>query len=191
MRATPVSRFPSIGPTPMPGGRTERPEATRLAEIGGVPSVGQPGERRHRTPESLNAFSEAELVFGPGRGALRDVSHHEAVTMSSFTWWRRPGYRALSETLSRRPEPTTSSGPTRQKTAPKARKESTVRSLQGSRGEPPGTAPSRPAPMPTSARPATTLSPGNVVPGELCPRARVRTGSRLRARRHPPAPRRC
>jgi len=82
----------------MPGGRTERPEATRLAEIGGVPSVGQPGERRHRTPESLNAFSEAELVFGPGRGALRDVSHEEAVTMSSFTWWWRPGFTALSET---------------------------------------------------------------------------------------------
>jgi hypothetical protein len=47
-----------------------------------------------------------------------------------------PGYRALSETLSRRPEPTTSSGPSRQTTTPPARKESTVRSLQGSQGEP-------------------------------------------------------
>jgi len=32
-------------------------------------------QRRHRTPESVNAFYKAELVFGPGRGALRDVSH--------------------------------------------------------------------------------------------------------------------
>jgi hypothetical protein len=46
-----------------------------------------------------------------------------------------PGYRALSERLSRRPEPTTPSGPTRHKTTPRARKESTVRSLQGSQGE--------------------------------------------------------
>jgi len=46
----------------------------------------------------VNAFYTAELVFGPGRGALRDVSHREAVTMSSFTWWRRPGFTALSET---------------------------------------------------------------------------------------------
>jgi len=82
----------------MPGASTDVREATRLAEIGGVPSVGQPGERRHRTPESLNAFYTAELVVGPGRGAGRDVSHQEAVTMSSFTWWRRPGFTALSET---------------------------------------------------------------------------------------------
>jgi len=40
--------------------------------------------------------------------------------MSSFTWWRRPGFPALSETLSRGPELTTSSGPTRQKTTPPA-----------------------------------------------------------------------
>jgi len=82
----------------MPGASTDVREATRLAEIGGVPSVGQPGERRHRTPESLNAFYKAELVFGPGRGAVRDVSHREAVTVSSFTWWWRPGFTALSET---------------------------------------------------------------------------------------------
>jgi len=106
-------------------------EATRLAEIGGVSSVGQPRQRWHRTPESLNAFSEAELVVGPGRGALRDVSHREAVTVSSFTWWRNPDSR-----LSRRPEPTTSSGPTRQKTTPPARKDSKVRGLEGSQGEP-------------------------------------------------------
>jgi len=79
------------------GGPTVR-EATSLAEIGAVPSVGQPGERRHRTPESLNAFCEAELVFGPGRWGGRDVSHLEAVTASSFTWWRNPDSR-----LSRRP----------------------------------------------------------------------------------------
>jgi len=47
-----------------------------------------------------------------------------------------PGNRALSETLSRRPEPTTSSGPTRQKTTSPAREKSTVRSLEGSQGEP-------------------------------------------------------
>jgi len=44
-------------------------------------------QRRHRTPQSVNAFYTAEFVFGPGRGAWRDVSHREAVTMSSFTWW--------------------------------------------------------------------------------------------------------
>jgi len=49
------------------GGPSVR-EATRRAEIGGVPSVGQPGERRHRTPESVNGFDPAELVVGPGRG---------------------------------------------------------------------------------------------------------------------------
>jgi len=38
--------------------------------------------------------------------------------------------------LSRRPEPTSSSGPTLHKTTPPARKESKVRSLQGSQGEP-------------------------------------------------------
>jgi len=42
---------------------------------------------RQRTPQSVNAFYKAELVFGPGRGAWRDVSHREAVTVSSFTWW--------------------------------------------------------------------------------------------------------
>jgi len=47
-----------------------------------------------------------------------------------------PGYRALSETLSRRPEPTTSSGPTRHTTTPPAREDSTVRGLEGSQGEP-------------------------------------------------------
>jgi len=59
----------------------------RLAEIGAVPSVGSPGQRRHRTPQSVNAFYKAELVFGPGRGAWRDVSHLEAATMSWVTWW--------------------------------------------------------------------------------------------------------
>jgi len=82
----------------MPGASTDVCEATRLAEIGAVPSVGQPGERRHRTPKSLNAFYTAELVVGPGRGVWRDVSHQEAVTVSSFTWRRRPGFTALSET---------------------------------------------------------------------------------------------
>jgi len=130
--------LPRSGPLRCREGGPSVREATRLAEIGAVPSVGQPGERRHRTPESVNAFSRAELVFGPGRGAVRDVSHREAVTVSSFTWWWRPGYRALSETLSRRPEPTTSSGPTRQRTTPPAGKESKVRSLQESQGELPG-----------------------------------------------------
>jgi len=46
--------------------------------------------------------------------------------------------------LSRRPEPTTSSGPTLHKTTPKARKESKVRGLQGSQGEPPATCCDRP-----------------------------------------------
>jgi len=46
----------------------------------------------------VNAFYKAELVFGPGRGAWRDVSHLEAATMSWVTWWRRPGFTALSET---------------------------------------------------------------------------------------------
>jgi len=89
-------------------------------------------QRRHRTPQSVNAFYTAELVFGPGRGALRDVSHLEAATMSWVTWWRRPGFTAISETGVRR----SSSGPTLHKTTPPARKESKVRSLQGSQGEP-------------------------------------------------------
>jgi len=59
-----------------------------LAEIGAVPSVGSVGDSYDNAlAESVNAFYKAELVFGPGRGALRDVSHREAVTMSSFTWW--------------------------------------------------------------------------------------------------------
>jgi len=91
VRSTTVSRQPDrqgVLPRSGPlrcreGGPTVR-EAARRAEIGAVPSVGQPGERRHRTPKSVNAVSEAELVVGPGRGALRDVSHREAVTVSSF-----------------------------------------------------------------------------------------------------------
>jgi len=35
----------------------------------------------------VNAFYTAGLVFGPGRGAWRDVSHQEAATMSWVTWW--------------------------------------------------------------------------------------------------------
>jgi len=80
------------------GRMTDAREAAHLAEIGAVPSVGQPGRRRHRTPQSVNGFCKAELVVGPGRWGGRDVSHQEAVTVSSFTWWWRPGFTALSET---------------------------------------------------------------------------------------------
>jgi len=116
-------------------GREDRASA-RHPEIGAVPSIGSPGERRHRTPKSLNGFDPAELVVGPGRGAGRDVSHQEAVTVSSGTWWWNPDPGPLSETLSRRPDPRTSSGPTRQTTTPKAREDSTVWSLEGGPGEP-------------------------------------------------------
>jgi len=98
VRRTTVSRSPSIGPTRMPGAGTDVHEAARHAEFGAVPSVGQPGERRDRTPESVNAFDPAELVVGPGRGAGKDISHSEAVTVSSFTWWWNP-----DRELSRRP----------------------------------------------------------------------------------------
>jgi len=105
----------------------------RLAEIGAVPSVGSVGDSYDNAlAESVNAFYKAELVFGPGRGAWRDVSHLEATTMSSFTWWRRPGFTAISETGARR----SLSGPTLHTTTPPANQESKVRSLQGSQGEP-------------------------------------------------------
>jgi len=131
----------------MPGVGTDASARLRPAEIGAVPpSVGQPGERRHPTPKSVNAFSEAEFVVGPGRGAGRDGSHLVAVTVSSFCGGgtriqgplgdplsRRP---SLSETLSSGPEPTTSSGPTQRMTTPPAREDSTVRSLRESEGEP-------------------------------------------------------
>jgi len=60
----------------------------RLAEIGAVPSVGSVGDSYDNAlAESVNAFYKAELVFGPGRGAWKDVSHLEAATMSWVTWW--------------------------------------------------------------------------------------------------------
>jgi hypothetical protein len=51
-------------------GREDRASA-RHPEVGAVPCVGQPGERRHRTPKSLNGFDPAELVVGPGRGGRK------------------------------------------------------------------------------------------------------------------------
>jgi len=126
-------------------GREDRASARPRAEQRSArfpPSV----QRRHRTPESVNAFDPAELVVGPGRGAVRDVSHHEAVTVSSVTWWwnRDPGLSQrpslgdpLFGTLSLGPEPSTSSGPPRQTTTPEAREASTVRSPPGSLGGPP------------------------------------------------------
>jgi len=120
------------------GGPTVR-EAARRAEIGAVPSVGQPGERRHRTPKSLNGFDPAELVVGPGRGGGRDGSHLEAVTVSSFCGGgtRIQGSLGdpLSETLSWGPEPSTSSGPALHRTRPPANRESKVRSLHRRQGE--------------------------------------------------------
>jgi len=126
--------LPRSGPLRCREGGSSVREATSLAEIGAVPSVGQPGERRDRTPESLNAFSRAELVVGPGRGAFRDVSHREAVTVSSFPWWWNP-----DTGLSRRPSlgdrsPRLRAG-RRGRRSHHQRGSNPLRSLQGSQGE--------------------------------------------------------
>jgi len=133
VRPTTVSRSPSIGPTSMPGAGTDVCEAARHADIGAVPSVGSATTPHAEERERLRS-SRARRWPGTGgrKGRLSPRGRNRVVVHVVVEL----GSRARSETLSRRPEPRTSSGPTLQKTTPPANQESTARSLQGSQGGP-------------------------------------------------------
>jgi len=113
------------------GGPTVR-EAARRGEIGAVPSVGSATTPHAGERERLRS-SRARRRPGTGspKGRLSPRCRDHVVVHVAV----EPGSRALSETPSRRPEPTTSSGPTWQTTTPKAKEESTVRVLEGSQGD--------------------------------------------------------
>jgi len=136
VRSTAVSRSPSIGPTSMPGVRTEclRGHAPGRARRGSLRrATGRATTPHAEEPERLLS-SRARLRSGT-RGRKRRLSPQgrDHVVVHVVV---EPGSRALSETLSRRPEPTTSSGPTWHETTPPTRKDSKVRRLEGSQGEP-------------------------------------------------------
>jgi len=89
--------LPRSGPLRCREGGSSVRETARLAELRAVPSVGQPGERRDRTPKSVNGFDPAELVVGPGRGLEGCLSPRcrDRVVLPVVV---EPGYRALSKT---------------------------------------------------------------------------------------------
>jgi len=123
----------------MPGGRTNRPR-------GHAPGRDRRGFLRRATATAMTPHAgeperhlHSRARRRPGTGGLKGRLSPRGCDHVVVHVVEEPGFTALSETLSRRPEPTTSSGPTRQETTPPARKEATVRSLQGSQGEPPTT----------------------------------------------------